>query len=184
MPQRRQSIKPEEFILDGKFYSQPKIIGTGACGAVFRMSSGSHKVAVKMLKSATKDDVSKLKREVEVMREMGNHSNICKLLDCQDTVYGNFSYVIMEHADNHDLFDLVENQKCTPERSQRLFRQMCTGLQYMHRLRIVHGDLKPENVLIFRPLTAKLCDFGTSRKYPVDDVNNELPCKYPGVPRD
>lgn len=43
------------------------------------------------------------------------------------------------------------------------FRQACRGLDYLHYNKVVHGDLKPENLLVSATGELKLADFGSSR---------------------
>lgn len=58
---------------------------------------------------------------------------------------------------------LFSSQLCEPE-SRRLFQQIISAIDYMHRHQIVHRDLKPENILLTKPeRNAKLVDFGLSK---------------------
>ena len=70
----------------------------------------------------------------------------------------------MRYADNGDLLDFVKKNGAIPEQQSKLwFRQMASGLHYLHGKNIAHRDLKCENILLSRKFNVKLADFGFAR---------------------
>jgi serine kinase len=77
-------------------------------------------------------------------------------------------FIFMRFADNGDLLDFVKSKGAVPEPQCKLwFRQMTSGLHYLHSKNIAHRDLKCENILLSRRFNVKLADFGFAR-YCVD----------------
>ncbi|XP_069675204.1 testis-specific serine/threonine-protein kinase 3 [Periplaneta americana] len=73
-------------------------------------------------------------------------------------------FIFMRYADNGDLLDFVKRNGVVPEQQSKLwFRQMASGLQYLHSKNIAHRDLKCENILLSRRFNVKLADFGFAR---------------------
>ncbi|KAJ9600191.1 hypothetical protein L9F63_009525 [Diploptera punctata] len=73
-------------------------------------------------------------------------------------------FIFMRYADNGDLLDFVKRNGVVPEQQAKLwFRQMASGLQYLHGKNIAHRDLKCENILLSRRFNVKLADFGFAR---------------------
>jgi tetratricopeptide (TPR) repeat protein len=56
-----------------------------------------------------------------------------------------------------------DDRKLTVQERIRLFLQVCDAVEFAHRNLIVHGDLKPANILVTKDGTAKLLDFGTAK---------------------
>ena len=73
--------------------------------------------------------------------------------------------MILEYAAHGDLLQFIKcrgpikGQKCA-----KMFRQIVEGLQYIHKMNIVHRDLKCENILLNQTNTVKIADFGFARK--------------------
>lgn len=94
-------------------------------------------------------------------------------------------YLVVEYAVHGTLFEYL--QRITPpvDECRELALDVAVGLQALHHSDIIHGDLKPDNVLIFdcagpRPQVAKLADFGAS----IFEVDlNDGPVSYRGTPR-
>ncbi|XP_043274161.1 testis-specific serine/threonine-protein kinase 1 isoform X2 [Venturia canescens] len=78
-------------------------------------------------------------------------------------------FIFMRCADNGDLLDFVKRNGPVIEQQSKLwFRQMASGLHYLHSKNIAHRDLKCENILLSRKFNVKLADFGFAR-FCVDD---------------
>lgn len=91
-----------------------------------------------------------------------------KTLQRKATFYKNITRpnikLIPRYADNGDLLDFIKRNGVVPEQQSKLwFRQMASGLQYLHNKNIAHRDLKCENILLSRRFNVKLADFGFAR---------------------
>ena len=63
-----------------------------------------------------------------------------------------------------ELFEILEHDGRLPEREvRRIAKQLVLALHYLHSNRIIHRDMKPQNVLVGRGGRIKLCDFGFAR---------------------
>ena len=63
-----------------------------------------------------------------------------------------------------ELFQILEDDKKLPESEVRnIAKQLVQALHYLHSNRIIHRDMKPQNVLIAAGGVVKLCDFGFAR---------------------
>ncbi|CAI5702701.1 hypothetical protein KXD40_003071 [Peronospora effusa] len=116
-------------------------------------------VAVKML-SKSETSASEFWSEVDVLRVGGRHPNILQLRGTYETE--DCWFIVQELAQGGELFDhLVANGAYSERQASDTIRQLCDALQYLHRKGIVHGDIKPENILLHE---GRMClvDFGVS----------------------
>jgi len=70
-------------------------------------------------------------------------------------------YFIMQYAENGELYKVMKQRQRFPEASAKLYcAEMLLALEYLHSKNIIHGDLKPENVLLDSDGHVLLADFG------------------------
>ncbi|XP_041109003.1 serine/threonine-protein kinase MARK1-like isoform X2 [Polyodon spathula] len=104
-------------------------------------------------------------REVRIMKIL-NHPNIVKLFEVIETE--KTLYLIMEYASGGEVFDyLVAHGRMKEKEARAKFRQIVSAVQYCHQKRIVHRDLKAENLLLDADMNIKIADFGFSNEFTI-----------------
>ncbi|XP_052395631.1 serine/threonine-protein kinase MARK1 isoform X3 [Carassius gibelio] len=148
-------------------YRLLKTIGKGNFAKVklARHVLTGREVAVKIIDKTQLNPTSlqKLFREVRIMKVL-NHPNIVKLFEVIETE--KTLYLIMEYASGGEVFDyLVAHGRMKEKEARAKFRQIVSAVQYCHQKRIVHRDLKAENLLLDADMNIKIADFGFSNEF-------------------
>ena len=147
-------------------YRIESLIAKGGMGSVYlaqkEMDGVPMKVALKVIRFAASHTylARRFRMERQILARL-THENILRLLDGGVTSEG-LPYIVTEYLDAQNLEQWLETQ---PTLSMRLkvFQGICDGVAYAHRNLVVHGDIKPSNILITRDGTPKLVDFGIAR---------------------
>ena len=139
-------------------------IGEGSFGKVFkaRRKNTGFTVAMKFItkRGKSEKDIKNLRQEIGILRKL-NHENIILMFDAFETERE--FCVVTEYAQG-ELFDILQDDQRLPESTvQQIAKQLVKALHYLHSNRIIHRDMKPQNVLIGSNGRIKLCDFGFAR---------------------
>ncbi|KAG8978788.1 hypothetical protein FRB93_010869 [Tulasnella sp. JGI-2019a] len=143
-------------------YTLGKVIGEGAYGKV---RIGTHRltstrVAIKQIPKAMS---ASLTREIHHHRRL-HHPNVTQLYEVIATE--NNIWLITELCAGGELYDyLVEKGRLSESETRQIFGELCLALNYVHKLGVVHRDLKLENVLLDERCHVKLSDFGFTREF-------------------
>ena len=124
-------------------------------------------------------------REISLLRHLGkyNHPNIVQLVDiCHGPRQERemVLYLVFEHVDQ-DLNAYLA--KCPPpglgqDKIKDLMWQILCGVDFLHSHRIVHRDIKPQNILLANSGSLKLADFGLARIYDFNALLTSTVRKY------
>ena len=156
-----------------KKYEMLSKLGSGSFGNVYlaRNRFTYEKVALKQIKKSSANLLSdgEIKDEIEILKKL-DHPDIVRIIESFNTK--NSYILITEYCEGGELFDQVKNQLSETQIAV-IFRQLLSGLAYLHSNNIVHRDLKLENILINEIekskttgedlFNIKIIDFGTAR---------------------
>ncbi|KAG6619098.1 ULK/FUSED protein kinase [Phytophthora cinnamomi] len=139
-------------------------IGEGSFGKVYRgrRKYSGQIVALKFVTKQGKSarDLENLRQEINILRRL-NHCNIIAMLDSFETD-GEFC-MVTEYAQG-ELFQVLEDEHSLPEEEiRKIAIQLIQALHVLHSNRIIHRDMKPQNILIGSKQQIKLADFGFAR---------------------
>jgi serine/threonine-protein kinase len=120
-------------------------------------------VAVKLLDVAATPDpslVQFLDREARLVARLA-HPNIVTVHDVGSD--GGVPYIVMELVEGEDLRRRLESGPLAVPQVITITEQICAALAAAHAAGVVHGDIKPDNVMLTRAGLVKVCDFGIAR---------------------
>jgi serine/threonine protein kinase len=147
-------------------------LGQGGMGAVYQardLIRGGF-VAVKILAPFLAGDDEYKKRffiEAKNLQKL-NHPNIVGAFDAGEA--GPHKFFIMEFVDGVSLEDVLQKRGMLPQDTAlEITRQVAQALDYAWTHKIIHRDIKPQNIMLTHDRTVKLCDLGLSK-----DVTSDI----------
>eukprot|EP00055_Hartaetosiga_balthica_P001115 m.138114 g.138114 ORF g.138114 m.138114 type:complete len:293 (+) comp13233_c0_seq1:58-936(+) len=159
-------------------YKKIEKIGEGTYGTVYKaiLIEENKLVALKKIKLEDENEgvPSTAIREISLLKEL-QHPNVVSLLE---VIHSESDlHLVFEFLD-HDLKQYIDKTKdmLSQERVKSFMYQLLLGLEFCHTHRILHRDLKPQNLLIAADGTIKLADFGLARAFgiPVRAYTHEV----------
>ncbi len=162
----RSVINPRDFLKPGRIVSHYRIeeeIGSGSFGSVFRATDLvlERTVALKVLKPGDEGSPANILAEARAAAAL-NHPNVCTVHAVEDD-FG-LPVIAMEYLQGKPLGRLLQEGKLGPALALRIGAQVASGMSAAHAQGIVHGDLKPANIMVTNAGTAKILDFGLARR--------------------
>ena len=160
-PDRRTPI-----LVGGRFLVLDKI-GEGATSVIYKVrdTATDKIVALKVLRKEAMVNAriaTGVQRELVVGKTL-RHPNLVEVYEAG--THDGWTYLVMEHVAGRDLgsYLSLSGPLQLPE-IESLCRQLFAGLSAVHALKVVHRDIKPNNVMLRPDGVWKLMDFGTSRR--------------------
>jgi serine/threonine protein kinase len=166
-------------------------LGQGAQGEVFLASDTSKKelraikavrrprgakgpaspntsTAVGAVAAARQRQRDQLEREVLAMKKL-RHRNVVRLYEVIDDPELERMYLVMQYVEHGPVVTLtpegVASRTIEPKKMVSFARQICAGLEYLHKKGVIHRDIKPDNILLGHDDCVYLADFGTAEVF-------------------
>ncbi|RMH21026.1 MAG: hypothetical protein D6696_06745 [Acidobacteria bacterium] len=151
-------------------YELVEELGRGGMGTVYRARRADgeldYPVAVKLIRRdlASGAFAERLRAECRVLARL-NHPNVARLLDGGSNREGE-PFLVMELVDGEPIDRYCEHRNLGLRRRLELLRDVCRAVHHAHQKLVIHGDLKPGNVLVSDDGRPKLLDFGIAQLLP------------------
>ncbi|ETO31703.1 hypothetical protein RFI_05416 [Reticulomyxa filosa] len=172
MSKRRLSLMPHEGEIIGD-YRVGGTLGQGAFGKVklcikigdatkTQVENSNFLLSFSLLLMNGLDDVERIYRESAILTSL-KHPNIIQLYQVVDS--SEWVMIIMEYAKGGELLDYIRkkpNNVLTELEAVIIMHSIVAGLEYCHRRKVIHRDLKVENILLDSKENIKIADFGLS----------------------
>ena len=171
-------VKQETLIIQekgnpSKKYKPTKILGSGSFGSVYEAKNTifQNTVAMKVIKKDPNNEIDEqeIKNEIDILKKL-SHPNIVKIYEFY--ISNSHYYIITEFCKEGELFSYIKN-KYSERQLAVLFYQVFSGLWYLHDNKILHRDIKLENIMISKKekdnesgeelFWVKIIDFGTAK---------------------
>lgn len=146
-----QCSKKSKYIVDG-------YLGQGRYGKVYKVIPENRR---EKSPNACKIQSDKYCHESNIHRLL-KHKHIVKLL--YSYCSAKYCYIFMEYCQHGTLFDFVRdlNGLTVPE-TRCFYKQIVVGVKYLHEMKIIHRDLKLNNILLAHQFQIKISDFGLAK---------------------
>ena len=159
-------------------YERLEKVGEGTYGVVYKckIKKTTEYVALKKIRLENEDEgiPSTAIREISILKQL-KHPNIVRLVDL---IHGEKKLYLVFEFMEHDLKKFLDlnNGPLSPPLVKSYLYQICAAIKYCHSKRILHRDLKPQNLLIDKNGAIKLGDFGLARAFgiPIKTLTHEI----------
>jgi eukaryotic-like serine/threonine-protein kinase len=160
------TLDPTAALVPGNMFGHYRIaaeVGQGTFAADFRAHDTvlDRSVALKVFKASPAPSSPTVLAEARAAAAL-SHPNVCTIFAVDDSE--GVPVIAMEYVDGPSLDVLLEGGALTAAQVADLGRQIALGLAAAHELGIVHGDLKPANLLVTHGGVVKITDFGLARR--------------------
>jgi ATP-dependent DNA helicase RecQ len=117
------------------------------------------------------DFITYLRREAEFLKRI-NHKNVVKFFDYFEEK--NKAFLVLEYIEGKNIYEYIQEKRILNYYdAENIFKQMCYSVLEIHKLGIIHKDIKPSNFLIDKNGIVKLIDLGISTDLIKQDPNFE-----------
>ena len=184
IPVIQETLVTQKFGDPSKYYKKIKDLGSGSFGSVYQAKNlvMDNIVAIKVIEKVEDNmiDDLEIKNEINILKSL-SHPNIVKIYEFFDTVL--YYYIVTEYCHKGELFSYIKN-KYSEKQLAVLFYQVFSGLCYLHEKKILHRDLKLENLMVSETerdiitgeeyFWIKIIDFGTAKIFEKNKIEKAV----------
>jgi serine/threonine protein kinase len=143
-------------------------------------------VALKVFKTNFLDPPERDERfikEASIIQDI-THDHIVRIYDARTTAAGDICYIVMQYIEGQSLQQRLERERLPWQQARFVLDCLTEAIEYLHTRQIVHGDIKPSNIMIDRDGDlAYLLDLGLARVIGYDNLQTRPDIDVNGNPQ-
>jgi serine/threonine protein kinase len=156
-------------------YKLIRKLGKGGFGEVWLAEKRSQFVTKRVAVKLPLDDqvnFEAIRQEATLWEQASGHANVLPIIDAD--VYDGQVVIVSEYADGGSLHDKLKTEGKLPiKQAVEMTIGILNGLEFLHNKRIIHRDIKPQNILL-QGDTPRLADFGISRAMQTTAISSTI----------
>ena len=157
-------------------YQTLQVLGRGGTGVVYKANqlATNCTVALKMILAgvyAEEDQLARFRTEAVAVAQL-QHPNIAKVLDVGE--HNGLPFLSLEYVAGEPLDQQIEGTPLLPQRAAELTESIARAMHYAHKSGLMHGDLKPANILMTQEGIPKITDFGLVKRLDTEPSQSEI----------
>ncbi|XP_065831114.1 calcium/calmodulin-dependent protein kinase kinase 2-like [Oscarella lobularis] len=122
------------------------------------------------MKEAPPTAVQLLQREIAILKKI-RHPNVVHLIEVLDDETHDYLYLVFELLERGPVMDVPTKETFSEEQARHYVIDILLGIEYLHFHKIIHRDIKPDNLLLTKDDHIKIADFGVSELFDASDAN-------------
>ncbi len=127
---------------------------------VFDIESKKYRDENEKTTSFTKNDKNLFIREVEIWNKIKSHPFILQFFGA--SIVSKHPFIISEYCSKGTVNTYLSNENISTNEKLQIMHDIAIGFYHLHKCKIIHGDIKSDNILITDNGNPKICDFGFS----------------------
>merc|ERR1719232_495434 len=131
---------------------------------IFGRIAPTRKGAGGRLIKKSENTLDKVYREIAILKKL-DHPNVVKLVEVVDDPEEDNLYMVFELFEKGELLEIPTEKPLTEDEAWRSFRDVISGLEYLHYQKVIHRDIKPSNLLRADNGEVKIADLGVSNEF-------------------
>jgi serine/threonine protein kinase len=155
-------------------YEKVERLGLGSFGEVWKVRDiereGRAPYYVAKIPTSKKFN-ERFRKEASICRQLEGHPNAIKVIDVVEE--RGRVVLIQEFVEGPSLRELLEGSLDDKER-EKILLQLVDIIAYAHKQRIVHRDIKPQNIIVRKDCTVKLLDYGVAKELKDKDISSTM----------
>ncbi|KAI7897952.1 kinase-like domain-containing protein [Cokeromyces recurvatus] len=105
-------------------------------------------------------------KEATILKQLSKHINIIDFIEMiQDSEYEDSIFIVTEFVEKGVVMDIIPHSSTKPYSEIQcylIFKQLVAAVDHLHQNQIIHGDIKPQNLILSKDNSLRLIDFGTA----------------------